>query len=143
MLVDTAKEANVDLFVWSGIQNMSKVTGGKYTHVTHFDGERKIIADFALILSKPLTLDPNSQGRDHTVPSCFRLALRERRTRELHGELRWAQRSEEVSCRGRVLCHVRRRRSELSGPADQHQARLRAVREEGHRSSRARGDLRA
>jgi len=40
MFVDAAKAANVDLLIWSGIQSMAKVTGGKYKNVVHFDGER-------------------------------------------------------------------------------------------------------
>ncbi|KAG8859526.1 hypothetical protein FRB96_004410 [Tulasnella sp. 330] len=42
MLVDAAKEAKVDLFVWSGIHNMAKASGGKYTNVRHFDIKEEI-----------------------------------------------------------------------------------------------------
>lgn len=38
-IVDAAKKANVDLLVWSGLESVTKVSGGKYKHVEHFDGK--------------------------------------------------------------------------------------------------------
>ncbi|KAG8847319.1 hypothetical protein FRB96_001654 [Tulasnella sp. 330] len=38
MFVDAAKAAKVELFVWSGLENFSEVSGGKYIHADHFDG---------------------------------------------------------------------------------------------------------
>ncbi|KAG8859527.1 hypothetical protein FRB96_004411 [Tulasnella sp. 330] len=44
MMIDAAKAANVRLLVWSGLENFSDISGGKYTHVLHFDGKAKVTA---------------------------------------------------------------------------------------------------
>ncbi|KAG9001757.1 hypothetical protein FRB94_013689 [Tulasnella sp. JGI-2019a] len=44
MMVNAAKAANVRLLVWSGLEDFSKVSGGKYTHVQHFDGKARVTA---------------------------------------------------------------------------------------------------
>ena len=36
-IVDAAKAAGVDLLVWSALESVKKVSGGKLTHVLHFD----------------------------------------------------------------------------------------------------------
>lgn len=36
-IVDAAKSAGVELLVWSGLEPVKKVSGGKYTEVLHFD----------------------------------------------------------------------------------------------------------
>jgi len=41
-LVDAAKAAGVDLFVYSGLPSFSKISSGKYTHVDHFDGKADV-----------------------------------------------------------------------------------------------------
>lgn len=38
MFVDAAKLAKIELLVWSGLENFSEVSSGKYTHADHFDG---------------------------------------------------------------------------------------------------------
>ncbi|KAG8883561.1 hypothetical protein FRB98_003059 [Tulasnella sp. 332] len=42
MFVDAAKAAKVELFVWSGLENFSEVSGGKYIHADHFDGKAEV-----------------------------------------------------------------------------------------------------
>lgn len=44
MLVDAVKAAQAKLLIWSGLENMTKASGGKYTHVYHFDGKAAITA---------------------------------------------------------------------------------------------------
>jgi hypothetical protein len=39
MMLDAAKAAGVERIVWSGLSNISKISGGKYTHVVNFDGK--------------------------------------------------------------------------------------------------------
>ncbi|KAJ7775272.1 NAD(P)-binding protein [Mycena metata] len=42
LLVDAAKAAGVKGIIWSGLMPVSKISGGKYTHVYHFDGKAVI-----------------------------------------------------------------------------------------------------
>ncbi|KAK4698841.1 NAD(P)H dehydrogenase (quinone), partial [Phenoliferia sp. Uapishka_3] len=42
LLVDSAKEAGVKLFVWSGLEPVSKISKGKFTKVKHFDTKAEI-----------------------------------------------------------------------------------------------------
>ncbi|KAJ7893730.1 NAD(P)-binding protein [Mycena olivaceomarginata] len=39
MLIDATKAAGVQGVVWSGLSNVTKLSGGKYTNVTNFDGK--------------------------------------------------------------------------------------------------------
>ncbi|KAJ7684200.1 NAD(P)-binding protein [Mycena polygramma] len=39
LLVDAAKAGGVSRIVWSGLPSISKLSGGKYVHVWHFDGK--------------------------------------------------------------------------------------------------------
>ncbi|KAM0789897.1 hypothetical protein ACM66B_006739 [Microbotryomycetes sp. NB124-2] len=41
-LVDKAKANGVKLFVWSGLEGVKDVTGGKIQHVEHFDGKHEV-----------------------------------------------------------------------------------------------------
>ncbi|KAJ3052017.1 NmrA-like domain-containing protein 1 [Rhizophlyctis rosea] len=41
-LVDACKEEGVGFFVWSSLPNATEISGGKYTHVTHFDNKHLI-----------------------------------------------------------------------------------------------------
>lgn len=50
-IVDAAKAAGVSHFIWSGLEPVSQVSGGKYKHVEHFDSK-----------ARPLSL-PLSPGR--------------------------------------------------------------------------------
>ncbi|KAJ6542599.1 NAD(P)-binding protein [Mycena capillaripes] len=43
-MVDAAKDANVGLLVWSGLESVSQISRGKYTHVDHFDSKAEITA---------------------------------------------------------------------------------------------------
>ncbi|KAG8983328.1 hypothetical protein FRB93_007307 [Tulasnella sp. JGI-2019a] len=52
MYVDAAKHAKVKLPVWSGLEDMTGVTGGKYP-LAHFDGKAQVTA-YAKISSVPL-----------------------------------------------------------------------------------------
>ncbi|KAF8134201.1 NAD(P)-binding protein [Mycena galopus ATCC 62051] len=45
MMIDAAKAAGVERIVWSGLTSPSKISGGKYTHVAHFDG-KAIITEY-------------------------------------------------------------------------------------------------
>lgn len=72
LLVDSAKEAGVKLFVWSGLEPVSKVSGGKFTKVLHFDtkvrtldhrplspadlGSQASITDYAKSIGLPLAV---------------------------------------------------------------------------------------
>jgi uncharacterized protein YbjT (DUF2867 family) len=42
MLVKTAKAVGVDLLVWSGIESVTKISGGKYTLADHFDSKAEV-----------------------------------------------------------------------------------------------------
>ncbi|KAF7348434.1 NmrA domain-containing protein [Mycena venus] len=39
MMIDAAKAAGVDRIVWSGLPSISKLSGGKYTHVIQFESK--------------------------------------------------------------------------------------------------------
>ena len=41
-IIDAAKEAKVEHFVWSSLDNVAEISKGKYNHVYHFDGKQKI-----------------------------------------------------------------------------------------------------
>ncbi|KAG8856022.1 hypothetical protein FRB96_006589 [Tulasnella sp. 330] len=41
-LIDCAKAANVELTIWSGLEDMSKHSNGKYVHVDHFDAKAEV-----------------------------------------------------------------------------------------------------
>ncbi|EGP91961.1 unnamed protein product [Zymoseptoria tritici ST99CH_1A5] len=41
-IVDASKAAGVKHLVWSGAPNVAKLSGGKYTHVDHFDGKAAV-----------------------------------------------------------------------------------------------------
>ncbi|EGN94231.1 hypothetical protein SERLA73DRAFT_144748 [Serpula lacrymans var. lacrymans S7.3] len=41
-LVDAAKEAGVRFFVWSSLPNVTKISGGKYPNVYHFDNKAAV-----------------------------------------------------------------------------------------------------
>ncbi|KAL8279382.1 hypothetical protein RQP46_008194 [Phenoliferia psychrophenolica] len=55
LLVDSAKEVGVKLFIWSGLEPVSKVSGGKYTKVLHFD-TKAAIAEYARSSGVPLAV---------------------------------------------------------------------------------------
>ncbi|KAG8883563.1 hypothetical protein FRB98_003061 [Tulasnella sp. 332] len=42
MFADAAKAANVRLFIWSGLENYTEISGGKYTHAAHFDAKAEV-----------------------------------------------------------------------------------------------------
>ncbi|KAF8176862.1 NAD(P)-binding protein [Mycena galopus ATCC 62051] len=42
ILVDAAKAAGVKGIIWSGLPNVTKLSGGKYTHVQAFDGKAAV-----------------------------------------------------------------------------------------------------
>ncbi|KAJ7479880.1 NAD(P)-binding protein [Mycena latifolia] len=42
MLIDAAKAAGASRVVWSGLVSFSKISGGKFVHVYHFDGKAAI-----------------------------------------------------------------------------------------------------
>lgn len=50
-LVDACKAAGVKLFVWSGLEDVTKVSKGKYTHVLHFDGKVRLPRPASLVAS--------------------------------------------------------------------------------------------
>ena len=43
-MVDAAKAAKVDLLIWSGLMPINEISGGKYSHVDHFDGKAAVTA---------------------------------------------------------------------------------------------------
>ncbi|KAJ7172905.1 NAD(P)-binding protein [Mycena crocata] len=42
MLIDAAKAAGVARVIWSGLNSIAKLSGGRYTHVYHFDGKAAV-----------------------------------------------------------------------------------------------------
>ncbi|KAJ7463907.1 NAD(P)-binding protein [Mycena galericulata] len=44
LLIDAAKAAGVAGIVWAGLPSVTKLSGGKYTHVCHFDGKAAVTA---------------------------------------------------------------------------------------------------
>ncbi|KAJ7143762.1 NAD(P)-binding protein [Mycena epipterygia] len=44
LLIDAAKAGGVSRIVWSGLQSINADSGGKYTHVYHFDGKALVSA---------------------------------------------------------------------------------------------------
>jgi len=44
LMINAAKAAKVELFIWSGLMSVTEASGGKYTHVDHFDGKAAITA---------------------------------------------------------------------------------------------------
>jgi hypothetical protein len=42
MLVRAAKAAGVDFVIWSGLESISKVSGGKFTFADHFESKAAI-----------------------------------------------------------------------------------------------------
>ncbi|EJD39212.1 NmrA-like protein [Auricularia subglabra TFB-10046 SS5] len=44
LMVDAAKAAGAQLLVWSGLEDVARGTGGKYTHLYHFDGKAAVTA---------------------------------------------------------------------------------------------------
>lgn len=46
VMVDAAKAAGVKLFIFSGLPNVTKLSGGKYTHIVHFDSKADVV-DYA------------------------------------------------------------------------------------------------
>lgn len=42
MLVRVSKTVGVDLLVWSGLESPNELSGGKYTHVAHFDAKAAV-----------------------------------------------------------------------------------------------------
>jgi hypothetical protein len=45
MMLDAAKPAGVERIVWSGLSNISKISGEKYTHVVNFDS-KALVTDY-------------------------------------------------------------------------------------------------
>ncbi|EJD43416.1 NAD(P)-binding protein [Auricularia subglabra TFB-10046 SS5] len=44
LMVDAAKAVGAKLFVWSGLEDITKGTGGKYTHAYHLDSKAAVTA---------------------------------------------------------------------------------------------------
>ena len=44
LMIKAAKAAKVDLLIWSGLTSVTEASGGKYTHVDHFDGKAVVTA---------------------------------------------------------------------------------------------------
>jgi len=42
LMVDAAKAVKVNLLIWSGLMSVSEISGGKYSHVDHFDGKAAV-----------------------------------------------------------------------------------------------------
>ncbi|BFZ61556.1 hypothetical protein YB2330_002628 [Saitoella coloradoensis] len=51
-IVDMAKECHVSLLIWSSLDDVSKVSKGKYTHVDHFDGKHAV-EEYARSVEQP------------------------------------------------------------------------------------------
>ena len=44
LMIDAAKAAGVKLLIWSGLMPVNEISGGKYSHVDHFDGKAAVTA---------------------------------------------------------------------------------------------------
>ena len=44
LMINAVKAAKVDLLIWSGLMSMTEASGGKYTHVDHFDRKALVTA---------------------------------------------------------------------------------------------------
>jgi uncharacterized protein YbjT (DUF2867 family) len=44
LMINAAKAAKVDLLIWSGLMSVTEASGGKYTHVDHYDGKAVVTA---------------------------------------------------------------------------------------------------
>jgi hypothetical protein len=44
LIINTAKAAKVDLLIRSGLMSVTEASGGKYTHVDHFDRKALVTA---------------------------------------------------------------------------------------------------
>lgn len=55
MLARAAKAAGVDLLIWSGLESISKVSGGKYTLADHFES-KAAITEYARQSGVPLAV---------------------------------------------------------------------------------------
>ncbi|KAK4184570.1 NmrA family transcriptional regulator [Podospora australis] len=53
-LVDAAKEAGVEHFIWSSLLDINKLSGGKLPHVYHFDGKAEV-EEYARSVGLPST----------------------------------------------------------------------------------------
>jgi len=53
MMVDAAKAANVRLLIWSGLEDCTEMSGGKYKNVDHFDG-KAVVTKYAKEAGVPL-----------------------------------------------------------------------------------------
>ncbi|KAJ7321976.1 NAD(P)-binding protein [Mycena albidolilacea] len=53
MLIDATKAAGVKGVVWSGLSNVAKLSGGKYTNVTNFDG-KALVTEYGRASGVPL-----------------------------------------------------------------------------------------
>lgn len=53
-IADAAKAAKVDLFIYSGLPSHTKISGGKWTGVEHFDGKAEV---------RPESIDAGSRDR--------------------------------------------------------------------------------
>jgi uncharacterized protein YbjT (DUF2867 family) len=53
-MADGCKEAGVERFIWSSLPNVSKVTNGKLTTVTHFDSKAKV-EEYVESIGQPAT----------------------------------------------------------------------------------------
>ncbi|ORY57406.1 NmrA family transcriptional regulator [Leucosporidium creatinivorum] len=54
-IIDAAKDAGVELFIWSGLEPVSKISGGKLDKVHHFDS-KAAITDYAKSTGIPLAV---------------------------------------------------------------------------------------
>jgi NmrA-like family len=43
-MINTAKAAKVELFIWSRLMSVTEASGSKYIRVDHFDGKAAITA---------------------------------------------------------------------------------------------------
>ncbi|KAJ7611434.1 NAD(P)-binding protein [Mycena polygramma] len=49
LLIDAAKAAGASCIVWSGLPSISKLSGGKYVHVYHFDA-KAVVTEYGRVL---------------------------------------------------------------------------------------------
>lgn len=64
-VMDVAKATNVKRVFWSGLSNATKLSGGKYKHVEHFDGKAEIL-EYGKSLGVPLVdVQPAAYMENH------------------------------------------------------------------------------
>ncbi|KAJ7489676.1 NAD(P)-binding protein [Mycena galericulata] len=68
LLIDAAKAGGVAGIVWSGLPSATKMSGGKYTHIIHFDG-KAVVTEYGRQVGVPFVdVQGGSYGSNFLTP---------------------------------------------------------------------------